>query len=105
MQEFVAEQYLAASHSDVAAGRAAAARRAAEQLTSEGTPVHFVRSIFIPEDETCIHLYRAESMDAVRALAVRASLTLERITEAVSDSGRWGVRSEMPHERQSNEEE
>jgi hypothetical protein len=87
MREFVAEQYLAAPHSDVAAGRAAAARRAAEQLTSEGTPVQFVRSIFIPEDETCLHLYRAESMEAVCTLAARASLTLERIAEAVSDSG------------------
>src|SRR5262245_37544135 len=57
MREFLAEQYLAAADFDVATGRAGAARRAAEQLTSEGTPVHFVRSIFIPEDETCLHLY------------------------------------------------
>jgi hypothetical protein len=87
MREFVVEQYLGAAYSQVAAGRAGAARLAAEQLTSEGTPVHFVRSIFIPEDETCIHLYRAESVDAVRAVAARASLAIERITEAVTDSG------------------
>ncbi|MGN6869268.1 MAG: nickel-binding protein [Solirubrobacteraceae bacterium] len=87
MREFVTEQYLSAACSDVAASRASAARRAAEQLTSEGMPVHFVRSIFIPEDETCLHLYRAESIDAVRAAATRASLALDRIAEAVSDSG------------------
>ena len=87
MREFVVEQYLGAACSDAAAGRAGAARRAAEQLTSEGTPVQFVCSIFIPEDETCIHLYRAESIDAVRAVATRALLAIERIAEAESDSG------------------
>jgi hypothetical protein len=87
MREFVVEQYLGAACSQVAADRAGAARLAAEQLTSEGTPVQFVRSIFIPEDETCIHLYRAESVDAVRAVAARALLAIERIAEAVSDSG------------------
>jgi len=87
MREFVTEHYLPAARSDVAASRADAARQAAEQLTSEGTIVHFVRSIFIPEDETCLHLYRAESIDDVRAAATRASLRPDRIAEAVSDSG------------------
>jgi hypothetical protein len=87
MREFVTEAYLPAARSDVAASRAGAARDAAEQLTSEGTPVHFVHSIFIPEDETCLHLYRAESIDDVRAVATRASLPVDRIAEAVSDSG------------------
>jgi hypothetical protein len=55
MREFVVEQYLGAACSHAAAGRAGAARLAAEQLTGEGTPIHFVR--------------------------------IERITEAVTDSG------------------
>jgi Nickel responsive protein SCO4226-like len=87
MREFVAEQYLAAGRAAGAVADAGAARRAAEELTSEGTPVEFERSIFISEDETCLHLYRAESIDAVRAAAARASLTVERIVEAVSDAG------------------
>lgn len=84
MREFVAEQYLAAAGRAEAAVRADAARRAAEQLSGEGTPVEFVRSIFIPEDETCLHLYRAGSIEAVRAAAARASLRLDRVAEAVS---------------------
>ena len=64
-----------------------AARAAADQLRREGTRVHYVRSILIPEDETCIHLYRAESIEAVRAAAARASLHLDRLTEAISDTG------------------
>jgi hypothetical protein len=84
MQEFVAEQYLPADGAGAAARGARAARRAAEQMTREGTRVQFVRSIFIPEDETCIHLYRAVSIEAVRAAATRASLRLERVAAAVT---------------------
>lgn len=84
MQEFIVEHYLPAAGAAVAAQGAAAARRAAEQMAREGIRVQFVRSIFIPQDETCIHLYRADSIEAVRAAATRASLPLERITEAVT---------------------
>jgi len=87
MREFVAERYLPADAYAAAACGADAARAAAAELTREGTEIEFVRSIFIPEDETCLHFFRAESGDAVRALARRAALRLERVTEAVTDSG------------------
>jgi hypothetical protein len=87
MREFVAEQYLPADGRELAAGGAGAARAAAEELTREGTEIEFVRSIFIPDDETCLHLYRAESCEAVLAVAERAALRLERVAEAITDSG------------------
>jgi uncharacterized protein DUF4242 len=102
MRDFVGEQYLPVSGDELARGWAAAAREAAEQLTHEGTPVDYVRSIFIPEDETCIHLYRAESIDAVRAAAARASLRLDRLAPALSDDGatkRSRVRDEIRRSR------
>jgi hypothetical protein len=84
MREFVAEQYIPAAGVSAAERGAGAARRAAQQMTDEGTRVQVVRSIFIPEDETCIHLYRAESIEAVRVAAMRAALPLERISEALT---------------------
>jgi uncharacterized protein DUF4242 len=87
MRAFVAEQYLPANGAAAAARGADAAGRAAEQLTREGTPVRFVRSIFVPEDETCFHLYLAESIEAVHAAAGRAALRVERVAEALSHSG------------------
>ena len=81
------EHYLPAEAAQGAGHCAKAARAAADQLRREGTRVHHVRSILIPEDETCIHLYRAESIDAVRVAAARALLRLDRLTEAVSDTG------------------
>ena len=86
MREFIGEQYLATDDARAVADRAGAARAAADQLRCEGTPVHYVRSIFIPDDETCIHLYRADSIEAVRAAAARACLHLERIAEAIGDA-------------------
>lgn len=84
MREFVTEQYIPASGADEALACADTAHQAAEQLSAEGMPVEFVRSIFIPEDETCILVYRADSIDVVRAAAARALLRLDRVAEAVT---------------------
>jgi hypothetical protein len=93
MREFVGEHYLPAEAAPHAGRCAEAARTAADQLRREGTRVHHVRSILIPEDETCIHLYRAESIEAVRCAAARASLHLDRLTDAVSGTGGGGSAS------------
>ena len=86
MREFIGEQYI--SGSDTAAVRhgAAAAREAAEQLSREGATVQFVRSLFVPDDETCLYIYHADSIDTVRVAVERAALRLEHIAEAISDS-------------------
>jgi hypothetical protein len=57
---------------------------AAEDLTREGIPVRY-RSIFVPKDETCFHLYEADSGEAVREAAQRAELPFDRIAEAVAE--------------------
>jgi hypothetical protein len=61
---------------------AAKARSAAKALTREGTPVRYVRSIFIPEDETYFHLYDAPSVAAVREASERAGMSPNRIVAA-----------------------
>jgi hypothetical protein len=63
----------------------ARARQASEQLRREGTPVRFVRSIFVPEDETCFYLYEAPSADDVREAARRAAIPVESLVEAITD--------------------
>jgi uncharacterized protein DUF4242 len=85
MPEFVVELYVA--RTDATAIRAAArrARLAAQELTVLGTPVRYLRSIFIPEDETCFLLYEAASHDAVRVAVARAHLPSERIAEVVPE--------------------
>jgi hypothetical protein len=99
MPEFIAEQYF--SRTDAAGARraACAARRAAEQLARAGTDVELVRSVFVPEDETCIFIYEADSLDSVRLAAERGGLAFEHVAPAATEPAdeqapnedRWGV--------------
>jgi hypothetical protein len=57
-------------------------QRWAQRVTEEGTPVHYVRSIFVPGDEICMWLFRGPSGDAVRRLMELAGVPYERIVEA-----------------------
>ena len=59
------------------------AHAAAEELAREGTRIRYVRTTFLPEDETCFHLFEAQSADAVREAGRRAGLGSIRVVEAV----------------------
>jgi hypothetical protein len=45
-------------------------------------PIRFVRSIFVPEDDACFHLYQAASAGAVREAAESAGIGFSRIHAA-----------------------
>jgi hypothetical protein len=81
--QYLVEHYVSREDQAAVEEQAALARRAAEQLSREGTRVHYLRSIFVPEDETCFHVFEAESVDGVRAAAAQARLPLERVSEAI----------------------
>ena len=55
-------------------------------MQDEGIPVRFVRSLFVPEDDACFHLYEAASPEQVREAARRASLPFEKLFEAIRGS-------------------
>lgn len=82
MAEYLIEMYVARTDADAVGRGGTLAREAAEALLREGTAVHYLRSIFVPEDETCFYVYEADSVDAVRAAAERASLPATRVLEA-----------------------
>lgn len=86
MPEFLVELYVSETDVGGVARGAENARVAAEELTRQGTPVRYLRSIFVPEDETCFYLYEAASADAVREAAQRAALPFERVTAMVTES-------------------
>ena len=73
---------------------AAAAKRlteAAAELTAEGRLVQFVRSIFVPADETCFLLVEGASADDVRETARRAGVLVDSLAET-SPEHRFGGR-------------
>jgi Protein of unknown function (DUF4242) len=84
MAQFLVELYVPRSGSRVVERAAERALLAAQQLTREGTPVRYVRWIFVPADETWFVLCEAGSAEAVRETARRADLRFDRIAEAVA---------------------
>jgi hypothetical protein len=62
---------------------AARARAVSEQMWREGERVRFLRSIFVPEDDSCFLLYEGPSAQSVRAAALRAKLGVRRVEAAV----------------------
>jgi Protein of unknown function (DUF4242) len=85
MTEFLVELYV--SKTDCAAVMTGAERlnHAAAELTAEGRPVRLVRSIFVPEDETCYLLFEAVTAESVHETARRAALAPERVVETTLD--------------------
>jgi hypothetical protein len=84
MPEFLVELYVSRADGASTGPGAERARRAAEELSRQGTAIRYLRSIFVPDDETCFHLYRASSVEAVREVGSRAGLQFERISEAAA---------------------
>jgi hypothetical protein len=81
-RSFVVEVYAPCNRKDLA-DVVARARAAARAMTLEGTPVCYRRSIAIPEDETCFHVFEGPSAEAVDEVSRRAALEYERIVEAM----------------------
>ena len=79
MAEFLAEVYMPrVGWPEVEAG-AVRASVAASELSAAGTPVRYVRSFFLPDDETCFVLFEAETVHAVHDAAVRAGLQFDHV--------------------------
>lgn len=71
----------------IAMGDLAAAQQAAiatsRQFSSDGTPVRYIRSTFVPGTGACMCLFEAGNPDAVRRVNETAKIPFDRITEAL----------------------
>ena len=86
MAEYLVELYVAQGDQDVAQRHAESAEQAGAELTREGRPVRCLRSIFVPEDETCFLLFEAPAIEAVEDAVRRAGLPFAHVSEAESAS-------------------
>jgi hypothetical protein len=59
------------------------AREAAGRLTRVGRPVRFLRSVYVPEDGTCVFLYEGRSAADVRLAAEELEITVDRVVATV----------------------
>lgn len=58
-------------------------RDAADSVTRDGSAVRYVRSLLLPGDETCFHLFEADSTASVSDTTKRAGVLCARIVEAI----------------------
>lgn len=86
MAQFLVELYAPRHERAVMERFGTEARRAARELAAGGRTVRLVRSIYVPDEETCFQLYEADSVELVREAATRAALPFDRVSEAVSDA-------------------
>jgi hypothetical protein len=80
---YLLECYVPNAEASAAGGAARRARLVAEQLSHEGMSVRYLRTLFLPEDELCFHLFEAGSSDVVEELARRTEPGRCRLVSAV----------------------
>lgn len=81
MPMYLVESY-GASRDDAVAQARERALRAGEF----GVGVRYVRTTFLPDEETLLHVFEAPSVEALRNAGRLAALAYERIVEAVEGS-------------------
>jgi len=86
MQSYLVEVYLPRSRAHEARAAGQRARVAADELAREGVHVRYVRTTFLPDDETCFHLFEAPAPAAVEEVSRRAALGRVRIVPAIEAS-------------------
>lgn len=83
MSVFMVERSLGGISMDDLGGAQKAAIDKGEQMTASGTPVHYIRSTFAPEDGRCMCLFEAQSSEDVKRLNDEAGLPYDRVVPAM----------------------
>ena len=83
MPDYCLELYLAGGSWTALEDAAGRARAAAESFGVRGRSVRYLRSTYLPEDETCLHFFAAASRKDVAEAARQARLTGDRITSSI----------------------
>ena len=87
MTEFLIELYVSPNNPDAVEHLASCARAAAEEQSTRGASVRYVRSISVPEEGTCFVFYDAPSREAAIETARLAKFTAACI--ATSENASW----------------
>lgn len=84
MPEYLIELYVSQTDAELASTESRSVHEAAEQLAEQGTAVRYLRSIFVPAEETCFILVEADSADDVYSATRMANVPCNRVSRAVS---------------------
>ena len=82
MPSYLVESFVPRSSLDTALEAGGRLRAACDELRRKGSSARYVRTTFVPEDETCFHLIEADSAEVAAELCRRASICRVRIVVA-----------------------
>lgn len=83
MPSYLVETYVSKARPGDARAAGRRVRTAAKELSRVGEPIRYVRMTFLPGDETCFHVFVADSEEAVAEACRRAGLGSPRIVPAL----------------------
>lgn len=83
MAVYMVERDLPGITNDGLVGAQKAAIASSQKSTTNGTPVRYIRSTFVPGEARCMCLFEASTPDAVRDVNESAGLPFTRIVEAM----------------------
>ena len=83
---YVVERYLPGVSSSELERALVVLRRTTREMRSEGTPVRYLGSTIVPDDEACFCQFEAPSHAAVAEANRRAGVAFDRIVPAVAVS-------------------
>jgi hypothetical protein len=103
MPNYLVELYRSTADAEPLRGAADRLAETARQVSAEGAAVRYVDTIFLPTDETCLHLFEAGSEADVRIVARRAGLEVDRVVPAEQIQPRqFGSKSHRTEEREKS---
>jgi hypothetical protein len=88
---YLVERYLADVGRDELRALAARLKAASAVLRADGTPVRYLDSTFVPEEETCFCRFEAPSAEAAALVNRMAAAPYSRISAAVALGADPGV--------------
>ena len=86
MTHYMVERHLPQITPDELTAAAMRAKVTTMEMTNEGTPIRYLRSIFVPGEDKCLCLFEGPSAESVEQANRRANIPFERVTETVQIS-------------------
>lgn len=83
MPTYLVERYLPGVSADEVLAAAGRAKETTALMAEEGDTVRYLRSTFLPTEESCFCLFEGASEDLVRTANERAQIPFDRIVEAL----------------------
>lgn len=83
MQVYMVERSLKGIPMDQLAAAQRRAIETAQQMSSQGTPIRYVRSTFVPETGECMCLFEAGTAEQVRSLNDTAKIPYRNVVGAL----------------------